>query len=64
MAEYGTVVNGKEIVIEAVQINPPIPTAAYDWMAWAQGREEGPIGHGSSKHAAMCDLVDSLECYD
>lgn len=64
MAQYETMVNGKVVVIEAEQVNPPIPTNQYDWMAWAQGKEEGPIGHGANRHAAVRDLIDSLESYD
>lgn len=44
------------------QINPPIPTRVFDWVAWIDGsEEEGPYGFGASKKEALDDLDHNME---
>lgn len=43
------------------QINPPIPTTAFDWRAVFDGYEPGdPIGYGRSEQDAVADLIANL----
>lgn len=48
-------------LIKTAQINPPIPTTNFDWMAWVDGEEEsGPTGRGASEVDALRDLAEQL----
>lgn len=43
------------------QINPPIPTTAFDWQATWEGYDLGdPIGFGATEQAAIEDLREIL----
>lgn len=43
-------------------VYPPIPIRSFDWAAWEDGREEfGPYGRGSTREAAVADLLEQLE---
>jgi hypothetical protein len=45
--------------IHAHRIDPPIPSAAYDWQATLVGYEPGdPVGHGPTRTAAITDLIE------
>lgn len=46
-----------EIVTE--NIKPPVPTRAFDWIAYREGREEGHRGFGSTEAEAINDLLES-----
>jgi len=40
-------------------IRPPVPTRAYDWVAYFEGQEEGgPTGYGSTEDAAILELLE------
>ncbi len=40
---------------------PPVPTTAFDWMAWVDGEEEdGPTGRGPTECEALRDLAEGL----
>lgn len=39
----------------------PIPIREYDWCAYIDGCEEGPVGYGPSRHLAVTDLLELLE---
>lgn len=44
--------------IEVLEIRPPIPCRDFDWQATRAGYEPGePIGWGSTRHAAVQDLI-------
>ena len=40
---------------------PPIPIRQFDWSAWFDGQEEGPIGRGLTEQAAIADLLELAE---
>ena len=40
---------------------PPIPTTAFDWSAWIDGREEWLTGHGPTEDDALRDLLTQIE---
>ena len=40
---------------------PPIPDRRFDWAAWVDGREEGPVGRGATESAAIQDLLRDLD---
>jgi hypothetical protein len=40
---------------------PPIPTAAFDWSAWIDGREEWKTGRGPTEAEAIRDLLLRIE---
>lgn len=41
---------------------PPVPTRAWDWMAYVEGDEEGngPTGRGPTEAEALRDLCEML----
>jgi hypothetical protein len=53
----------REAEITAYQVNPPIPTRAFDWVAFREGSDEGdPYGRGPTREAAIADLLEQEEC--
>ena len=40
---------------------PPIPLRHFDWCAWVDGEEEGPVGWGPTEDIALEDLADKME---
>ena len=41
-------------------IRPPIPTTAFDWVAYREGEEEnGGYGYGATEQEAIADLLDN-----
>jgi hypothetical protein len=46
------------LVVDA--IFPPIPTRAFDWCAYQDGREEsGEYGRGATREAAIADYFEN-----
>ena len=43
-------------------IMPPIPLRSFDWVAFVDGQEDGPTGHGRSEAEALRDLCEQLAC--
>jgi hypothetical protein len=43
-------------------VRPPVPTNAWDWMAYIEGDEEanGPTGRGPTECEALRDLCEQL----
>lgn len=39
---------------------PPIPTREWDWLAYFDGREEGPQGWGRTEQEAIDDLIENF----
>jgi len=48
-------------VIVTENIRPPIPTRAFDWIAYRDGNEEGHRGFGSTEAEAVNELLESEE---
>lgn len=49
------------------RVFPPIPMRYFDWCAYREGEEEGPVGWGSFEIAAIEDLQgleEVMECED
>jgi hypothetical protein len=42
-------------------IAPPIPTRAFDYTAWVDGREQWLQGYGPTAAAAIQDLQEQIE---
>lgn len=42
-------------------IRPPIPTTAFDWIAYREGQEEGNMGFGGTETEAITELLESEE---
>ena len=42
-------------------IRPPIPTRAFDWIAYYDGKEDGVKGFGPTEEEAIKDLEDNVE---
>lgn len=42
-------------------ICPPIPIRHMDWRAYVDGHEEGCVGYGPTREAAVADLYEQLE---
>jgi hypothetical protein len=40
---------------------PPVPSTAFDWSAWIDGREEWKTGRGPTEAAAIRDLLEEIE---
>ena len=49
-------------LIATEYVGPPIPTTAYDWVAWVDGDEEGHTGRGPTETEALRDLCEKLAC--
>jgi len=49
----------KKIVTEFIY--PPIPIRNFDWVAYCDGDEEGPQGHGATEEAAIAELKEMLD---
>jgi len=49
------------LCLVVICIAPPIPIRDYDWSAYVDGHEEGPIGFGPTREAAVDDLYKQLE---
>lgn len=48
--------------INVVQVNPPIPSRNFDYVATRDGYEEGdPIGYGATKEDAIQNLIEVEE---
>ncbi len=43
---------------------PPIPIRNFDWLAYFDGREEGPCGYGKTKMEALDDLLWQTDTYE
>lgn len=39
-------------------IRPPVPSRAFDWIAYREGNEEGRRGFGSTEAEAISDLTE------
>jgi hypothetical protein len=49
------------MTLTTAYIRPPIPTAAYDWMAhFTDDEGEGPTGRGATEVEALRDLCERL----
>jgi len=47
--------------IKTVQVNPPIPTRAFDWCAYDEDApEEGPYGWGKTEREALLEITRIL----
>lgn len=42
-------------------IYPPIPIRQFDWAAYVDGHEDGVVGYGPTREAAVADLYEQLE---
>lgn len=42
-------------------IYPPIPVRNFDWVAYRDGDEEGPQGHGATEAEAIAELMEMLD---
>jgi hypothetical protein len=53
-------------IIKTEWIRPPVPTTAYDWMAYVDGQEDGTgsgqatTGYGPSEVEALRNLCEQL----
>lgn len=41
-------------------VYPPIPSRNFDWVAYRDGDEEGPQGHGATEEAAIAEFMEAL----
>jgi predicted RNase H-like HicB family nuclease len=39
---------------------PPIPSRDWDWVAFIEGEEDGPTGHGETEEGALRMLAEEL----
>src|SRR5262245_24322226 len=42
-------------------VHPPIPVREYDWSAHLDGQEEGAVGWGATREAAILGLLCTIE---
>lgn len=42
-------------------LRPPIPISRFDWVAYRDGSESGPRGHGTTRQEAIADLLENEE---
>lgn len=42
-------------------VYPPIPIRNFDWVAYRDGDEEGPQGHGATEAEAIAELMELLD---
>lgn len=42
-------------------VYPPIPSRNFDWAAWLDGHEEGPVGYGRTEAEAVRNLREQME---
>lgn len=42
-------------------IFPPIPSREFDWMAYFDGRNDGPTGFGTTEAEAIADLKSQID---
>ena len=41
-------------------VHPPIPVRSKDWVAYLDGREDGPQGWGQNEGEAIANLMEEL----
>ncbi len=41
-------------------VYPPIPIRSFDWAAYRDGDEEGPVGRGATEEEAIAELMEML----
>ena len=47
--------------IKTERIDPPVPTRAFDWVAYVYGQEEQPIqAYGQTEAEALLKLAEQL----
>jgi hypothetical protein len=39
-------------------LRPPVPSRAFDWIAYREGQEEGRRGFGSTEAEAIAELIE------
>lgn len=58
VAEYQELVEDADLRVKYDP--PPVPTSAFDWCAWIDGREESGSGYGPTRQAAIEQLMEVL----